>query len=216
MPVVDEDWFPEAIDPDALGTLRRLRDCSALDGFYLAGGTALALRLGHRRSLDLDFFTTTGFAPDRMLERLISMNRDVTVLSRESDTLHARIDSARVSFLAYPYPLLFPLDDYEGVDIADLRDIACMKINAISGKGVRRNFIDLFAICKTHGLSELLELFDRKYAGIEFSRIHLLKALTHFEDADKDASPELLADLDWDEIKRFLEAQAVALYRSGS
>lgn len=216
MPVGDEDWFPEAIDPDALGTLRRLRDCSALDGFYLAGGTALALRLGHRRSLDLDFFTTTGFAPDRMLERLISMNRDVTVLSRESDALLARIDSAKVSFLAYPYPLLFPLDDYEGVDIADLRDIACMKINAISGRGVRRDFIDLFAICKTHGLSELLELFDRKYAGIEFSRIHLLKSLTHFEDADKDVSPELLEDLDWDEIKRFLEAQAVALYRSGS
>ena len=102
MPVGEESWFPEAIDPTALGTLRHLRDSSALGGFYLAGGTALALRLGHRRSLDLDFFTAAGFASDRMLERLTSMNRDVTVLSREADTLHARIDSAKVSFLAYP------------------------------------------------------------------------------------------------------------------
>ena len=214
MPVGEVGWFLEAIDPVALGALRQLRDCSALDGFYLAGGTGLALRLGHRRSLDLDFFSTTGFAPNRMLERLTSMNRDVRVLSRESDTLHVSLDSTKVSFLAYPYPLLFPLNDFEGVDIADPRDIACMKINAISGRGVRRDFIDLYAIAQTHGLSELLVLFDRKYEGIEFSRIHLLKALTHFEDAEKDPSPELLVDLDWNQIKQFLETQAIAMYRS--
>lgn len=214
MPVGEVGWFPEAIAPAALGALRHLRDCSALDGFYLAGGTGLALQLGHRRSLDLDFFATTGFAPNRLLQRLTSMNRDVTVLSRDSDTLHLSLDSAKVSFLAYPYPLLFPLNDYEGVDIADPRDIACMKINAISGRGVRRDFIDLYAIAQTHGLSELLELFDRKYEGIEFSRIHLLKSLTHFEDAEKDPSPELLVDLDWNQIKQFLETQAIAMYRS--
>ena len=149
-----------------------------------------------------------------MIERLRAMNREVTVLSQESDTLHVDLDSAKVSFLAYPYPLLFPLDDFEGIDIADPRDIACMKINAISGRGVRRDFIDLYTIAQTHGLSELLELFDRKHEGIKFSRIHILKALTHFEDAEKDASPELLVDLDWDEVKRFLETQVIAMYRS--
>ena len=214
MPVAARGWFPEAIAPAALRTLRQLRDCSALEGFYLAGGTALTLRLGHRRSLDLDFFSAVGFEPNRMIERLRSMNREVTVRSQESDTLHVDFDSAKVSFLAYDYPLLFPLSDYEGVDIADPRDIACMKINAISGRGVRRDFIDLYAITQIYGLSELLELFDRKYGGIKFSRIHLLKALTHFEDAEKDTSPELLVDLDWDEVKKFLETQAVAMYRS--
>ena len=214
MPVAEMGWFPEAIDPATLRTLLQLRDCSALEGLYLAGGTALALRLGHRRSLDLDFFSAVGFAPNRMIERLRSMNREVTVRSQESDTLHVDLDSAKVSFLAYDYPLLFPLSDYEGVDIADPRDIAYMKINAISGRGVRRDFIDLYAITQIYELSELLELFDRKHEGIKFSRIHILKALTHFDDADADASPELLIDLDWDEVKRFLETQAIAMYRS--
>ena len=214
MPLADMGWFPEAIEPAALRALRQLRAWSALDGFYLAGGTALALRQGHRMSLDLDFFSASGFAPNRMIERLRSMNRALTVLSQEFDTLHVDLDSAKVSFLAYNYPLLFPLSDFEGVDIADPRDIACMKINALAGRGVRRDLIDLYTIAQTHQLSELLELFDRKYEGIKFSRTLLLKSLTYFEDAEEDESPQLLVDQDWDEIKRFFETQVVAMLRT--
>lgn len=174
----------------------------------------MALRLGHRMSLDLDFFSASGFEPHRMIERLRSMTREVNVLCLESDTLHVGLDSAKVSFLAYNYPLLFPLSDFEGVEIADPRDIACMKINALAGRGVRRDFIDLYTIAQTYQLSELLESFDRKYEGIKFSRILLLKSLTYFEDAEEDESPELFVDQDWDQIKRFFETQVVAMLRT--
>ena len=165
-------------------------------------------------SLDLDFFSASDFEPHRMIERLRSMTREVNVLCLESDTLHVEFDSAKVSFLAYNYPLLFPLSDFEGVEIADPRDIACMKINALAGRGVRRDFIDLYTIAQTYQLSELLESFDRKYEGIKFSRILLLKSLTYFEDAEEDESPELFVDQDWDQIKRFFETQVVAMLRT--
>jgi len=108
-----------------------------------------------------------------------------------------------VSFLGYAYPLLFPEIRFLEVAVADLRDIACMKVSAIASRGTKRDFIDLYVSAQCIGLTEVLHLFDRKYAQTHYSRIHILKSLTFFDDAEKDPMPHMLIPLDWGEVKQF-------------
>lgn len=164
--------------------------------------------------MDLDFFTPGSVDPDSLLRELRSGFGRVKAISLDSGTLHVHVNAVKVSFLGYPYPQLYPFGDFEHVAVADPRDIACMKLSAISGRGTRRDFVDLFAIAQIYGLSALLTMFDRKYDGVTYSRIHLLKSLTYFEEANREGSPNLPADLDWEAVKRFFEDQVVLLYRS--
>lgn len=108
-----------------------------------------------------------------------------------------------MSFLGYLYPLLFPLRDFEGVAVADPRDIACMKLSALTARGARRDFVDLFVAACQFGLSELIQLFERKYTRASYSRTHILKSLVYFTDAEKDPMPRMLTAVSWDEAKRF-------------
>ncbi len=108
-----------------------------------------------------------------------------------------------MSFLGYEYPVLFPTHAYLGVAVADPLDIACMKVSAIAGRSTKRDFVDLYIAAQRYGLIEILRLFDRKYAQTHYSRIHILKSLTFFSDAEKDPMPHMLIALDWDTVKRF-------------
>jgi len=203
-------WHQDVLPASARGALADLRQVSLLTGFYLAGGTALALRLGHRRSRDLDFFSGEEFAEDTLLAQLQDLT-GLSVLAKAPHSLHVILRDTRVSFLFYPYPLLFPCQAYCGVEVADVRDIACMKISAIASRGVRRDFVDLYAVSQLHPLQELVALFQRKFARASYSLVHILKSLTYFEDAEKDPFPEMLAPLDWEELKRFFAAEGPRL-----
>jgi hypothetical protein len=121
-------WHPETITAGTAETLRTLRDRSLIGNAYLAGGTALALRFGHRLSVDLDFFTPELFDEDALLTRVQAMP-EFSLVSKAPSTIHAVIQGTKVSFLGYPYPELFPPAPFEGVPVADPRDIACMKLS---------------------------------------------------------------------------------------
>jgi hypothetical protein len=195
-------WHPEAIATTAEAALTSLRKASLLDGSYLAGGTALALRYGHRLSRDLDFFARQAFDEERLLQGMRELP-GFSLTARAPQTVHAIVQETKVSFLGYPYPLLFPPEPYRGVAIADPRDIACMKISAIASRGARRDFVDLYVAAQRFGLAELLRLFDLKYAQTRYSKLHILKSLTFFEDAETEPIPHLLVPLDWAALKRF-------------
>lgn len=205
------NWHREAITAPMAGTLEILERQGVLTEFYLAGGTALALQLGHRRSVDLDFFTPERFEEGVLLQRLDGFS----LTARDRQTLHGEISGTKVSFLGYEYPVLFPQTSFLGVSVADPRDIACMKISAITSRGARRDFIDLYAAAQPHGLAELLRLFHQKYARVNYSWLHVLKSLTYFEDADKEPMPEMLAPITWAEVKSFFlrEAPPLLLHR---
>ena len=180
----------------------------------MAGGTGLALQVGHRRSCDLDFFFPREFEAATLLRQLAAIDARVALLSQGDGTLHVTVDRTKASFLFYDYPLLFPLRDYKGISIADERDIACMKISAISSRGVRRYFVDLCVVSRSYTLEEILMLFECKYAGIEYSRIHILKSLAHFREAEQDHELEMMGDLDWEETKMFFKHEVRSLFRS--
>jgi hypothetical protein len=197
--------------PDSThATLCALRDSRLLDGFYLAGGTGLALHFGHRISRDLDFFAPDHFNEDGLLQR-VQVLSGFALVSKAPFTLHATIQSTKVSFLGYAYPELYSHDNFEGVSIGDPRDIACMKVSAIASRGTKRDFIDLNCCAEQYGLKEILRLFDLKYEQSHLSRIHVLKSLTYFADAEKDPMPHMLKPIDWGNVKQYFSMEAPRL-----
>jgi len=198
----DVEWHREVITAPSEASLRLLRGASLLDRFYLAGGTGLALQFGHRLSRDLDFFAADLFDEESLLQRLQAL-KGFSLVAKAPHTLHTTIQGSRVTFLGSVYPALFPFARFLDVAVADPRDIACMKMSAIAGRGTKRDFVDLYVSARRFGLANILQWFDRKYAQTHHNKLHLLKSLTFFDDAEKDPMPHMLVPLDWEEVKRF-------------
>jgi hypothetical protein len=203
-------WHPETIAHDVLQTIRDLQRTTLLASFYLAGGTGLALRLGHRRSADLDFFSVEGFSEDTLIQTLAAVT-GFSVVSKAPGTLHTQIRNTKVSFLVFAYPLLFPCEAFLDIRVADPRDIACMKLNAIASRGTKRDFIDLFAVSQKHELQQILTWFQQKFAAANYNVVHLLKSLTYFDDAEKDPPPDMLLPVSWEEIRRYFRREVPRL-----
>ena len=195
-------WHREVLSATTEAALHSLRDAALVDPFYLAGGTGLALQLGHRLSQDLDFFANDLFNEEPLLQRLQVLS-DFSLVEKAPHTLHAVVQQTKVSFLGYRYPLLFTLLHFHGAAVADPRDIACMKLSAIASRGTKRDFVDLYIATRQLDLGKLLELFERKYAATRYNRLHVLKSLTFFADAEKDPMPHMLMPLDWNEVRGF-------------
>lgn len=178
---------------------------------YLAGGSALALRLGHRISVDFDFFSPHEFDSLSMSQSLVSLGI-FTEDTREKNTLLGVFNGVKFSYFYYPYPLLEQGDLNDKVVIASIVDIAVMKLAAIMDRGIKRDFIDLYTITK-HGviLDALFSLYDRKYGLFHANKVSLLKSLSYFDDADKSDMPQMLTTIAWDDVKKFFAAESVRL-----
>jgi hypothetical protein len=203
-------WHPETLAASTDAALRLMRDQALLGGVYLAGGTGFSLRFGHRISVDLDFFSPDLFDEEILLQRIQNLS-GFSLVTKSSHTLHAVIQETKVSFLGYAYPLLFPAVPFQGVPVADPRDIACMKISAVAGRGTKRDFVDFYVACREYGLRELLQLFAQKFEQTSYNQIHVLKSLMFFQDAEKDPMPHMLIPLDWDEVKSYFRREVPAL-----
>lgn len=174
-----------------------------LDFAYLAGGTACALQLGHRVSIDLDFFTPKEFDAKAIIHPLQGVGN--FELEQESwGTILGYFEEVRFSLFIYQYPLLFSPKPFVGIQLADLRDIGAMKIDAISSRGIKRDFIDLYFLCqKGISLKEMLAFYDRKYGKLSSNRIHIQKSLVYFVDAEASPEPKMLKNVDWEKMKTF-------------
>lgn len=169
--------------------------------FYLAGGTALALLLGHRISVDLDFFSKDTFSVSLLVEQLDTLG-NLRIEDQSENTFNGSLDGVKISFFQYPYPLLFPTKEYNGVFLADERDIGAMKIQAISGRGSKKDFVDLFVLLKKYSLHELFDFFHKKYEKFNYNRLHILKSISYFYDADTDPEPVYIHPILWTEVKK--------------
>jgi len=173
-----------------------------VDDFYLAGGTALSLQFGHRRSIDLDWFNAEKFNTRKLREQLLEIG-GINVESEEENTLNLILSGVKLSFLRYHYQLLFPLINWQDAKLADWRDIACMKLDAISSRGSKKDFIDLYFTLKRISFDELWKLFEKKYKDIKFNKLHILKSINYFDDAEKEPAPMMLEEIDWEKIKKY-------------
>lgn len=178
--------------------------------FYLAGGTACSLYCGHRFSFDLDFFTLQSFNPKTITQSLKPLGK-LSVDQDNEGTFLGHLNGIKISFFMYPYPLLFNPKVYQGVKVADIRDIACMKIDAISTRGTKRDFIDLFLICQKYKLPLLLTLFGKKYKGVDYNLFHIIKSLSYFKYADEQEIPKMISNISWQEVKKFFTEEVKRL-----
>jgi predicted nucleotidyltransferase component of viral defense system len=200
----------ETLAAPARAVLEQITGKAFLEHFYLVGGTALALQLGHRISVDLDFFAPSDFSLAALKEALPAVGK-YTLTNEEPGTLDGMLDDVKLTFLRYPYPLLFDLVTWNGMPMADPRDIAAMKLSAISSRGSRKDFIDLYVLLNRYHLSELINLFEKKYSGVTYNKLHLLKSLTYFDDAEEEPMPTMLHPISWEEVKRGIRTEAKGL-----
>jgi len=174
--------------------------------FYLAGGTALALRLGHRISVDLDFFSHEDELLDASRAEIIAALRKYFAFDTLKDTignLHLRIRGSVVGFMGYGYHLLAPTAELEGISLAGPLDIGLMKLDALVGRGARKDFYDLYFLSRHVPLDELLERGQDKYPHVRDFGMMALTALANFEIADQQAPVETLSPLLWEKVKAF-------------
>ena len=175
--------------------------CDEFANLRLVGGTALALQLGHRKSIDLDLFGEIDFENiDK--PKAFSHFRKVIQLKKSKNINIFSIDDVKVDFVNYPYPWLQNQLLIDGIRLANVEDIAAMKLAAITGRGSRKDFIDLYFLLQKNNLKELLGSYREKY--FDGSEYLVLKSLTYFEDAENDPDIEILEKISWSDVKKYI------------
>lgn len=199
--------FEEVLVKGARDSLALLGRSDILKDAYLAGGSAAALQLGHRISVDFDFFTTKEFVP-KVVSNKLSQLGIFDEEQADRGTILGEFQGIKFSFFIYKYPLIFPTLEYLSLSIADIRDIAAMKIDAIATRGAKRDFIDLYFICNSgYKLTELLDFYDRKYEKLASNLLHIQKSLVFFNDAEPDEMPPMLNEVKWEEMKNYFQTE---------
>lgn len=182
-----------------------------LEDWTLAGGTGLALCKGHRISEDFAFFHTGTWDLTR-LHDIFKTLKPYETLQESEHTLTVIIQGVKVSFFQIKERFLFDRGKYSFFFIADPRDIALMKLVAISSRGSRKDFVDLYTILRSGpNLQDYFKLLPKKYGKERINTYHILKSLTFFADAEKEPLPVMLAPFDWKECKDFFVRQAQSI-----
>jgi hypothetical protein len=183
--------------------LENIKNIQKLKDFYLTGGTALTIALGHRESEDLDFFTKTQFQPETLQQQLLKYGTLENVEISEG-TLNLFLNKVKLQFLYYPYNLLETPIEWNGIYLSSVIDIACTKLITISMRGSKKDFIDMYVLLQKLSINDLFIKLDEKYQKIKYNKPHILKSLVYFDDADAQPMPRMHIPLEWEAVKDFM------------
>jgi hypothetical protein len=202
-----------AVEAPTLELIKSLQSKPYLQGFYLVGGTALALHLSHRKSVDIDLFSNFDFDASMLLEH-IQQDYSYQIFFSSSNTLKGSISNINVDLLAHRYDLIAKTELIQGTHLLSLQDIIAMKLNAISTSGQRsKDFIDIFYLLDHYDLESMMEFYKRKYKQEHMA--HILKSLIYFGDVDLADWPVLIEnpELKWGDVKKRIEKAVLAYAR---
>jgi hypothetical protein len=173
----------------------------------LAGGTALALHLGHRVSRDLDFFTERTFQVESVIAGIRNRSRQFQIMSEGETYLVADVENIKVSLFGYPYPFLDKAIIYKGTRIAGILDIAAMKVIAIGQRGTKRDFVDLYYVLQEIPFHKIAGHMILRFGKARINPVHTGKSLVYFPDAESNPDPEYRKgkETDWERIKQFFK-----------
>lgn len=201
----------QAVSKELLELLNKVVKSEVLADFYLVGETALALQIGHRLSVDLDFFGDCDLEELEITNILNRFDR-VRIIKKSENILIYTVGSIKVDFVNYHYKWLSEPIVEDGIKLASMQDIGAMKLNAIAGRGSKKDFIDLHFLLERFSLRELIDFYKEKYPdGSEFL---VLKSLNYFEDAELQEMPKMLIPVGWEEIKSDLKIKIQTFLRS--
>lgn len=183
----------DAVEQQTLELIRQLQKDPELEGFCLAGGTALALWLGHRKSEDIDLFGRKPFDAPALLEHL-EKTLGFAVQYMAKNTLKGIVNGIFVDIITHDYPLVSDCVRESGMALYSEKDIAAMKVNVITGDGTRiKDFIDIYFLLRKYTMQEIISFYKKKY-GLR-NEFHALKSLAYFDDLDPAAPwPEMLKE----------------------
>ncbi|MBC8314089.1 MAG: nucleotidyl transferase AbiEii/AbiGii toxin family protein [Bacteroidales bacterium] len=204
----------EAVEAPTLELIKSLQEKPYLQGFHLVGGTALALYLGHRKSIDIDLFTNVDFDASVLLEQ-IQQNFSYQLFQTASNTLKGCIGNINVDILAHRYKVIGEQNVIQGVKLLSLPDIIAMKLNAIATSGQRsKDFIDIYYLLNSYNLGQMLDFYKDKYK--QQHRAFILKSLIYFDDVDLGDWPVLIENpkLKWADVKSRIEQHVMDYYKS--
>lgn len=204
----------KAVEAPVLELVKSLQSKPYLKGFYLVDGTALALYLGHRKSIDIDLISNFDFDSGSLLEQ-IHQDFSYQLFLTSSNTLKGSIGNINVDILAHRYEHIAEPGLFLGVAILSVPDIIAMKLNAISTSGHRsKDFIDIFYLLHSYDLEKMLEFYRKKYKQENVG--HILKSLIYFDDVDLSDWPILIENptLKWIDIKKRIEKVVMDLSRT--
>ena len=194
----------ETIHPDTLGLLRKIQSLEMFKDARLVGGTALALQLGHRKSVDLDFFGSI----DASLQEIaleLSEFASVSPLSESKMMRFLIVDGVKVDIVNYPYLWIDKPVIEDGITLAGIKDIAAMKLSEITNRGTRKDFVDFYFLLKLFSFDELINFYVQKYSDAQL--FTTLKSLTYFNDAEQDPMPLMISSLNWEDVKSLIVAE---------
>lgn len=194
----------KTVSAQLLGILEKSMSIEQFSDLRLVGGTALALQLGHRHSVDIDLFGDHDLR-DTDISFALSLFGKVEELSKSNSIKIQLVDGVKVDIVKYRYAWLDPVVEIEGIRMASLRDIGAMKISAISQRGSKKDFIDLYFLLKHYTLKEIITFYNEKITdGNEWMA---LRSLPYFSDADQQPGPQVYNDISWEEVKGHIASE---------
>lgn len=189
--------------------MKSLMEKDYLEQFVLVGGTSLALQIGHRKSIDLDMFSVSDVDTDLLLDRL-KEDYSVTEKVKTPGALIAEIEGIKTDFIRFKYRFNYPILHEDGIRLAHIADIVPMKLDAITGRGNKKDFFDLYYLLDQYSLDQMLHLFSQMYP--HSTLFHVIKSLTWFADADPQSPPEVMDKIvTWEKVKKRIEKAVAGL-----
>jgi len=189
----------QTVVPELMELLKRIMSEKLFSDFNLVGGTSLALQIGHRNSIDIDLFGNSEINSELFIEKLSEFG-DVKVAQSTKNILITKINEIKVDFVNYKYPLLSEHLFIENIRMLSTKEIAAMKLNAIAGRGSKKDFIDLYFLLNEFSLEDILSFYEKKYK--DGSVFMVQKSLTYFDDADAKQQPKMFKDFNWETCKQ--------------
>ncbi len=207
------------IYPTTLELLRTLMLSEELQDFFLVGGTALALQLGHRISVDIDMFTLNDFNSDELIFKL-SKHISISSISKSKNSLSLEVldtsendEAVKIDLIKYSYPLINTVAEIDSIRLLSIEDIIAMKLSAVTGRGAKKDFYDIFFLLKSHNLQVMIKYFKFKFPNTNVFQV--LKNLVYFDDANLEPDPITIENIEWDTVKKTIQ-EHTALYISSA
>jgi hypothetical protein len=194
----------QTVEPSTFSLLSQLMNLEVLSTYNLVGGTGLSLKLGHRISIDIDLFSKEKIENELIINCLSeTFQKKFVLISSNKVGIFCKINNIKVDLIHYNFDLINPIEEFENVRIVSSEDIAAMKIQAILGRGVKKDFYDLFELLNQFSLNEIIQFHKLKYP-LQTLNITIPQAITYFEEADESEDPISLRNETWDEVKKGL------------
>ena len=198
----------KTVTSELLELLKTIMSDSLFNDFNLVGGTALSLQIGHRNSIDIDLFGVCSINEEKFIAKIEKLG-SFEIFKRSKNIIISSINGVKTDFVNYKYPLLENPQILDGIRFVSKKDIAAMKLNAIMGRGSKKDFVDLYFLSQEFSLTEMISFYEKKYN--DGSVFMLLKSLNYFEDADNQILPKMFHDFDWETCKQKIVEEVLKL-----